>query len=508
MPYCMYLRKSRADIELEAKGELETLARHQKILTDLAKRMKIPITAAYKEIVSGESISARPMMQRLLEEVEQGMWTGVLVMEVERLARGDTIDQGIVARAFRENNTQIITPLKVYDPSNEYDEEYFEFGLFMSRREYRTINRRIQRGRVQSAKDGKYLGSVPPYGYDRIKIADDKGYTLVPNDEAEVVRSIYDWYLNGDGCSTIANRLDSMHIKPRNSDVWSKATIHDILSNPVYTGKIRWSYRQYNPKGQSKDSRKINDAHILVDGLHDAIISDDVFAEAGRIMIKNQRLPVKSGSELKNPLAGLGMCAKCGSIMTRLGPNAHARYATLKCSNRYCDNVSAPLDLVEQEVVRALSDALQSYQVKVVQGERPADFVKAHSLKEIRSDLQKIEKQIATSYDLLEQGVYTLEVFTERQRVLSDRKSDLLAAAENIEQEIALERDEAARLKAIPQQIDLLKGYWYIGTAKERNELLRQCLDRFEYCKTQKNTRGKRDIRNFDVAVYPRIPRR
>lgn len=163
--YCLYLRKSRADMEAESRGEGETLARHEKILLDLAKRMKLDITQIYREIVSGETISSRPVIQQLLSEVEQGTWSGVLVVEVERLARGDTIDQGIVAQSFKYSNTKIITPMKVYDPSNEFDEEYFEFGLFMSRREYKTINRRLQRGRLESIKEGKYLGTTPPYVY-------------------------------------------------------------------------------------------------------------------------------------------------------------------------------------------------------------------------------------------------------------------------------------------------------------------------------------------------------
>ena len=146
--YCLYLRKSRADAEAEARGEGETLARHERTLLELAKRQQLNVTEIYKEIVSGESLAARPVMQRLLSEVEHGIWAGVLVMEVERLARGDTTDQGIVAQTFKFSNTLIITPTKTYDPENEFDEEYFEFGLFMSRREYKTINRRLQRGRI------------------------------------------------------------------------------------------------------------------------------------------------------------------------------------------------------------------------------------------------------------------------------------------------------------------------------------------------------------------------
>ena len=198
MPYLMYLRKSRADVEAEAHGAGDTLARHQDELLRAAKRLNLPVSKIYREIVSGDSIAARPVMQQLLDEVERGMWEGVLVVEVERLARGDTIDQGIVAQAFKLSHTKIVTPAKIYDPNNEFDEEYFEFGLFMSRREYKTINRRLQRGRVASVMEGKYTGNIPPYGYTRVKLQNEKGWTLEPDpDEAETVRLILSFTRSG-----------------------------------------------------------------------------------------------------------------------------------------------------------------------------------------------------------------------------------------------------------------------------------------------------------------------
>jgi len=66
MQYCIYLRKSRADMDAEARGEGETLARHEHALLNLAKQKNLSITALYKEIVSGETIAARPVMQQLL----------------------------------------------------------------------------------------------------------------------------------------------------------------------------------------------------------------------------------------------------------------------------------------------------------------------------------------------------------------------------------------------------------------------------------------------------------
>ena len=250
--YCEYLRKSRADLEAEARGEGETLKRHEKILDDLASRMGIIVSKKYNEgVITGETIESRPVMQQLLADVEKGKWAGVLVVEVERLARGDTIDQGIVAQAFKYTNTKVITPMKVYDPSDEYDEEYFEYGLFMSRREYKTINRRLQRGRLLSVGEGKYLGSIPPYGYERVKIRNDKGYTLnIIEDEAKIVRLIYKWYTgeNRLGISLIMNKLNEMKVPTRKGGDWTTSTLRNVLSNPVYIGLIRWNGRPEKKK--------------------------------------------------------------------------------------------------------------------------------------------------------------------------------------------------------------------------------------------------------------------
>mgnify|MGYP002508564293 FL=1 len=96
-----------------------------------ASRLGITISKFYREIVSGETIQDRPVVQKLLQDISNGKCDGVLVVEVERLARGDTSDQGTIAKYFKFSDTLILTPLKIYDPTDEYDEEYFEFGLFI-----------------------------------------------------------------------------------------------------------------------------------------------------------------------------------------------------------------------------------------------------------------------------------------------------------------------------------------------------------------------------------------
>ena len=272
----LYLRKSRADLEAEAKGEGETLARHEKMLIELAKRYGFSIGKIYREIVSGESIDDRPVVQQLLRDVQNGRWKGVLVVEVERLARGDTIDQGKVAKSFKYTGTKIITPIKIYDPNDEFDEEYFEFGLFMSRREYKVINRRLQRGRLSSVKEGKYVGSIAPYGFDRQKLNNDKGYTLKSNKHIEAVKMIFRMYAYDDYSQyEVANKMNLTEYKPLKSEKWTVCIIKSILSNPVYIGKIRWDSRKtvkIYKNGNIVKSRPRNDNYILVDGLHPAEI--------------------------------------------------------------------------------------------------------------------------------------------------------------------------------------------------------------------------------------------
>ncbi len=311
--YALYLRKSRADFEAEARGEGETLARHEKILIDLAIRMKIKIGKIYREIVSGENILDRPEMQKLLDDVRCGKWKGVLVVEVERLARGNTKDQGIVAEAFSISSTKIITPIKTYDPDNEYDQEYFEFGLFMSRREYKVINRRLQRGRVSSVNEGKYVGSVAPFGWERVKIQNDKGYTLKPNFESKIVQTMFETFAYTDiSLKGLGRKLDEMGMKPRYKEKWTASTIKDILRNPVHIGKIKWNSRKTVKEfknGKIVKTRPRNPDIILKDGLHPAIIKQETWDIVQQKLSQNKP-PVQDSSIVQNSLVRISPLCK------------------------------------------------------------------------------------------------------------------------------------------------------------------------------------------------------
>ena len=110
--YIEYLRKSRFDRDYLDLSVEETLKRHQEILDRLARDRGFYIAKVYREVVSGESIAARPEVQKMLEEVSSGIYTGVLVVDVERLARGNSADQAYISQIFQFSDTKIITPAK------------------------------------------------------------------------------------------------------------------------------------------------------------------------------------------------------------------------------------------------------------------------------------------------------------------------------------------------------------------------------------------------------------
>ena len=139
--YAIYLRKSRADVEAEKLGEGETLKRHREILLALAARQGLYIGKIYEEIVSGETIEARPQIQALIDECYEGKYRGIIVVDVDRLSRGNQGDMQTIMDCLKYSNNRngllVVTPTKTYDVShNPDDEEYMEFVLFMSRREY------------------------------------------------------------------------------------------------------------------------------------------------------------------------------------------------------------------------------------------------------------------------------------------------------------------------------------------------------------------------------------
>ncbi len=505
--YALYLRKSRADLEAEAHGEGDTLARHEHILMELAKSRALPIGAIYREIVSGERIANRPVMQQLLSEVEDGRWKGVLVTETSRLARGDTIDQGIVAQAFKFSGTLIVTPSKTYDPTQEADEEWMEFGLFMSRQEYRMIRRRMTAGTRTAKKEGRYLASRAPYGYERCKLP-GRGWSIRPIEpEAGVVRKIYEQFLSGKGAGEIAAYLNLLGIPSPTERAWVRQTVGLILRNPHYAGYIPSAvhpHKKLLKDGQLTVKRPLNKQCELYEGMHEAIIPRETWEETQRLLVQNHKPRVPSALQQHNPLAGLLCCDKCGKKMQR-HPQTDRNFEKYYCPTVGCPTVSAPLEQVEDLVLQGLKDFL--YNLDLQEQQLPDMSAEQEALKNIDSRLAEQRKRLTKTFELVEDGIYTREAFLQRQSEINAEMARLQTAREELQRKIDTHAAElSARENAAPQIRHVLDVYDRKSAPAERNALLKQVIDRIDYHKTTKQRWSAEN--DLSVTIHPKISAR
>ncbi|USG67595.1 recombinase family protein [Brevibacillus ruminantium] len=519
--YAAYLRKSRIDLEAEARGEEDTYKRHMRILIELSKRYGITITEIYSEkpATSGERISERPEMIRLLEDVENEQWTGILVVEVERLARGDTMDQGIVANAFKYSNTLIVTPMRVYDPQNSDDEEYFEFGLFMSRREFKTTTRRLQGGRVDGVRDGRYVGNTPPYGYQRVKLP-GKGWSLEPNtDQAPIVRLIFSLYTDPDpekrmGTARLAKHLNTMGVPTARNSKWTVATINGLLRNPVYIGRVRWGSRPLIKRRDGKSRpRKPRDQWVEVVGMHPPLIDEATFDLAQNIMQDHGHTPAPRG-KISNPLAGLIRCDICGGPMV-LRPYGDKNPSSIICPSQDCPNVSSYFHIIEERLLQSLREWLKSYKAqwkdKQPKTKRTDQMkLKAHEemLKSLRKKFDDLNNQKNEAHNLLELKVYSIEVFMERSQSLAKQIDEIRETIAQAEKEIELEQKRiAARVETIPKVEHVIEVYQKTDDPGKKNAMLKSVVEQATYRKERGGRWNPEAINQFTLVLYPKLPK-
>lgn len=506
--YLMYLRKSQMDRDFEDVSVEETLNRHNKILTEFATQRKLYVEITLKEVVSGEALSARPMMQKCLELVNTGEYAGVICMDIDRLSRGDGVDSGYITQVLKWNSCKIITPQKDYDLMNDQDEQFTDMKFLFSRYELKTITKRLVNGRNTSAAEGKYLGSIAPYGYEIYKLPGTKGNSLkVIPEEAEIVKMIFDMYVNQNkGYNNIAAELNNLGLKTKTNRKWSQTSVVHVVTNPVYIGKIRWKYSVQQKSmvdGKLSKSRKVSDEYKLFDGLHEAIIDTETFNKA--CMMRNEKaIPSTTKDKtLQSPFADILFCANCGSIITRNSPSAKQMELRTRpwyrCKNK-CGCRMITCETLEDAIVQKMKEWLEEYTISIKKIEKKDDNLQVilSSVQKQISDLQAQQNKIC---ELLETGVYTVEMFTKRNSTLNTEINELKERELSLQEKIASQASiQHKENQFIPMTQQLLDSY-DILTPEEKNRIWKVLLEKVSYYR--KPGAGRKD---FEVHLYPKIP--
>ena len=496
--WLMYLRKSRQDDANQSVEEV--LAKHYEILQEWALRElghKIPEDCIYREVVSGgESIEEREEMRKVLARMEDPNVAGVIVVDPQRLTRGELEDCGLLISTLKYTSTLVATPMMVYDMSNKMERKFFESEL-MRGREYLDYTKEILlRGRIASVKRGNYIPTHALYGYRKVAIGKD--HTLEPDENADIVRLIFDLYVNQDlTFYQIACKLDEMGAKPQKGEKWNKSSIRWMLKNVHYDGKVCFNRTKTvismeNGERVTRTLLQPEEDVIIAEGKHPALVDHETFMKAQDKIKANP--PAKEGFPLKNPLAGLMYCAKCGRAIAQ-HPYKHAE-DRFECRSRPRCYKSVKMSEVEQAILVALEHSeLPNLQAKWKNGEGNSIAIQKKLLESLEKEMVNYRQQEERQYEFLETGRYTPDVFDKRNAALRQKMEDCQERIYKAKATMPKEVNYAERIVTLKEAIAGMKNPDY--TPEQKNRLLKAIVERIEYSgippvdKTEHFTKGE-----------------
>lgn len=511
-----YLRKSRSDDPTLSVEEV--LQKHETMLDEWTEKnigYKVPEENKYREVVSGETIADRPEIQKILKRIESPKIKAIVVVEVQRLSRGDLEDAGRLIKLLRYTNTFVITPQKTYDLRDEYDRDMFERELKRGNEFLEYTKKIMNNGRLLSVSQGNYIGSVPPYGYDKTFVMDGKRKcpTLKENkDQADIVRMIFDLYVNKDmGRQKICNYLDSMGIKPPKGKHWSAPALKDMLENVHYIGKVKWNWRKTLTIVEDSEIIKTRPKSrigefLIYEGRHDGIVSEELFNAAREKQGLNHR--AKATTKISNPFASLLFC-RCGHALSlRYNRNKGVEKGAprLICNNqKHCRTGSCLYDEMIDRVCSVLEQCIEDFEIRIKNNE--GDSAKPHEklIKRLEKKMKEIQAREISQWEAQSNPDPAQRMPAEVFKVLNEK---LLQEKDEVQQALckALESmpnpvDYQEKLSNFKAALEALKNP--DESADKKNKLLKKCIYRMEYHKDtpQRMTREQAEKAGLKLQV-------
>lgn len=269
---------------------------------------------------SGKSIEGRDAFNQMMEDIKTGKdgVSYVLVFKLSRFGR-NAADVLSTLQIMQDFGVNLICVEDGIDSSKDAGKLMISVLSAVAEIERENIRVQTMEGRIQKARDGKWNGGFPPYGYDL-----KDGMLYINQDEAPVVRQIFDLYTTtNSGANGVAKYLETHGIKKHkrhnNSTPYFDARgIRKLMKNPVYCGKIAYGRRKTEKVHGSRNEYKIvnSDDYLLSDGLHEAIVSEEEWQKAqAKLLAQSKRYERTSTSKHTHLLSGLLRCPICGAAM-------------------------------------------------------------------------------------------------------------------------------------------------------------------------------------------------
>lgn len=347
--------------------------------------------------ISGKSLKKRKQLQKLLGDAEHTAFDTVIVWKSSRLARNVKLLLEIVD-ILQSHNIELYSISENFRVDTASGKLMLQVMASVSEFERNEIGENVVLGMKRRAREG-YMNGNRVLGYDNVKTEDGTKILAVNEDEASIIRFIFDSYLQQRGLRAIANELNHRGYRTKRNNAFSTTAVHDILSNPLYVGKIQYAkYEQW----ELKRRKGRNEHPIVVEGKHEAIISQDVWERTQR-RLKVQRHTPKWNHLGTNVLTGLLRCPECGGAMmasnttNTLKDGTKKRIRYYSCANfrskgsAVCHANSIRADVAEKLVALKLRMVLSDPEIgqAVVQRMKASEANQRRALDEIIANKQR-----------------------------------------------------------------------------------------------------------------------
>nr|WP_312094220.1 recombinase family protein [Niallia sp.] len=442
--------------------------------------------------ISGKSIKNRLHLQQLLKDANEGKFEEVWVWKTNRLARNQ-LDLLNIVEVLNKNNIAFRSCTEPFDTSTHIGKLMMSLLGSIGEFERGTIVDNVKMGMKQRARSGKWNGGqVLGYASVKSEIDENKTRLEIVEEEAFIVREIFQLYSEGRGLKSLTNHINKLGYKSKKGNLFSINAVKEILMNPLYIGKIRFNRRE---NWSEKRRKGINKNPIIVDGEHDAIISVELWEKVQKLYNQRSNKPnrVYSGSY---PLTGLLKCPMCGSSMVagrvkkKHKDGGHLIYRYYQCGawrnkgTAACRSNSVKADEVEQFVFDKIQFSLLNESIL-------GDIVnninekRKSTIKPLEDQMQQIEKEICAYdnkkskwFELFEDSMISKEDLSQRLASISEEIQNKVKLKESIQTKLRLNNSEPVDYQVVKKLINNFNEIIRNATYDKKKTILNMVVER------------------------------
>lgn len=428
-------------------------------IKDYCKKNDLNLIETYEDAgISGTSTENRTAFNKMICDIENNTKNinTVVVWKLSRFSR-NVRDLANIVDILEKNNVNLICITQNIDTSNQMGKMFVYMSAIFAEMERDNIVEQAKMGMKQRALNG-YRNGGTVFGY----IPTD-GELVINQEQAEIVKEIFNLYLEGWGYKKIAMHLNDKGIKTLKGNTWAINSIKQILDNPVYVGLIKYGeyvdWEKKRRKGKSED-------FILVKGKHEPIITEEVWQKTQEIREIKNKLNKRDNSPGDFLLTGLLKCPECGASMIscqRKGKNVTHKY--YQCStyfnkgSKICKTNLIRKKDAEEYVFNRIKEIVQDPKIveviiKKAEQETTIDTAPLEqNLKNLNKELEKILKKKNENLELEFSGKIDIDTLQERLNFIKTKEEEIKNKIKNIEEKI---EDANSQIKVSPKVIELI----------------------------------------------------